>query len=217
MLGILASGQLARRWGLPWRSGGGALTSSPVVDAQAAYEGMATMTAAFMAGANLVLHTGGWLESGLVASFEKLVVDLDIVRTLRGAFIPLEVDEASLAFDAHLEVGHGGHFFGCAHTIERFRDCFQRPLLATTENFEAWQERGSFDANTRASAIWQALVDGAEEPPLAEGARVAIDEYVGRRYRELTGGPPPERAPRSRTAPSGVATRARRRVRRSHT
>jgi trimethylamine--corrinoid protein Co-methyltransferase len=215
MLGVLASGQLARQWNLPWRSGGGALTSSPAVDAQAAYEGMATMTAAFMAGANLVLHTGGWLESGLVASFEKLIVDLDIVRTLRGAFTPLEIDEASLAFDAHLEVGHGGHFFGCAHTMERFRDCFQRPLLATTENYEAWREGGALDANARAGTIWPDIVAGAEPPPLDDEVRAAIDAFVDRRTVELTGRPPAERAARAPVAVEAAPRRVRRRGRRS--
>lgn len=197
MTGILASGQIARAWRLPWRPGGGALTASPAVDAQAAYEGMATMTAAFMAGANLVLHAGGWLESGLVASFEKLVVDLEILRTLSAAFAPLTVDEASLAFDAHTEVAHGGHFFGAAHTLERFRTCFYRPLLSTTANFEAWREQGAKDAGTRAAAIWPALLAEAEAPPLDGGVGEAVDAFVQRRYVELTGAAP---SPRTRRA-----------------
>ena len=90
-----APGQIARRLGLPWRSGGGSLTSSQVPDAQAAYEGLNTMLPAFLAGANFVMHTAGWLESGLVSCYEKFVVDLEIVRTLREEFTPLEVDEAS--------------------------------------------------------------------------------------------------------------------------
>ncbi len=93
-IGLFCSGQIARRLGLPWRSGGGALTSSQVPDAQAAYEGLNTMLPAFLAGANFVLHTAGWLESGLVSCYEKLVIDLEIVRTLREEFTPLEVDEA---------------------------------------------------------------------------------------------------------------------------
>ncbi len=212
-LGILASGQLARRYGLPWRSGGGALTSSPAVDAQAAYEGTATMTAAFMAGANLIFHAAGWLESGLVASFEKIVVDLDVLATLRRSFTPLEVDEASLAFDAHVEVGHGGHFFGCAHTMERFRDCFHRPLLATTLNVEAWQEAGAKDANTRAGEVWPALVDGAETPPLNEALAAAVDGFIERRTVELTGRPPEPRPERTRRQ-AVAETRERRRGRR---
>jgi trimethylamine--corrinoid protein Co-methyltransferase len=184
-LGLLASGQLARRFRLPWRSGGGALTTSPLPDAQAAYEGTNTMFAAFLAGANLVMHTAGWLEGGLVASLEKLVVDLEIVRTLREEFTPIEVDEASLAFGAHDEVRHGGHFLGAAHTLERFRDCFYRPLLSTTENHERWQRNGAKDTAARAREIADELLASYEPPPLDDGARLEIDEYVDRRRAEL--------------------------------
>jgi trimethylamine--corrinoid protein Co-methyltransferase len=184
-LGLLASGQMARRYGLPWRAGGGALTSSPVPDAQAAWEGMNTMQAAFLAGANVVLHTGGWLEGGLVASFEKLVVDLDIVRTLRAEFTPIVVNDEALAFTAHEEVLHGGHFLGAAHTMERFRDCFYRPELATTENFQRWSQQGSLDAAARATRLVDDLLDRYEAPPLDRSVRGALDEFVMRRRREL--------------------------------
>jgi trimethylamine--corrinoid protein Co-methyltransferase len=185
MLGLLASGQLARRYGLPWRSGGGALTTSPVPDAQAAYEGTNTMLGAFLAGANMVMHTAGWLEGGLVAGFEKLVVDLEIVRTLRAEFTPLDVDETSLAFDAHEEVRHGGHFLAAAHTLTRFRDCFYRPLLSTTSNFERWTRDGAADAAERATAIVDELIERYEPPPLDDEVREEIDVYVERRRREL--------------------------------
>ena len=91
-----------------------------------------TMLPTFLAGANWVMHSAGWLESGLVSCYEKFVIDVEILRMLQEEFTPLEVDEASLAFDAHLEVGQGGHFLGAAHTLERFRDCFYRPLLSST-------------------------------------------------------------------------------------
>ena len=183
--GLLASGQLARRYRVPWRSGGGSLTTSPLPDAQAAYEGTNTMLSAFLAGANLVMHTGGWLEGGLVASFEKLVIDLEIVRTLRAEFTQIEVDEASLAFGAHEEVGHGGHFLGAAHTLERFRTCFYRPLVSTTENFERWTRNGARDTEARASEIVTKLLDAYEQPPIDDGVRAEIDEYVDRRRTEL--------------------------------
>jgi trimethylamine---corrinoid protein Co-methyltransferase len=183
--GLLASGQLARHHRLPWRSGGGALTTSPVADAQAGFEGMNTMLAAFLSGANLVLHTAGWLEGGLVSSFEKLVVDLDIVRTLCAEFTQVEVDEESLAFEAHAEVRHGGHFLGAAHTMTRFRDCFYRPLLATTDNFQRWSRDGSLDAERRAMPIVDELLARYEPPPLDEPTRDAVDDYVQRRRREL--------------------------------
>jgi trimethylamine---corrinoid protein Co-methyltransferase len=184
-IGLFCSGQIARRLGLPWRSGGGALTSSQVPDAQAAYEGLNTMLPAFLAGANIVMHTAGWLESGLVSSYEKLVVDLEIVRMLREEFTPLEVDADSLAFGAHLEVGHGGHFLGAEHTLERFRDCFYRPMLSSTENYERWIRNGGSDTAERATAVWRAALERYEQPPLDDGLRVQLEEYVRRRRAEL--------------------------------
>ena len=184
-IGLLCSGQLARHYRLPWRSGGGALTSSPVADAQAAYEGMNTMLPAFLAGANLVLHTAGWLEGGLVASYEKFMIDIEIVRVLQEEFTPLEVDEASLAFGAHDEVRHGGHFLGAAHTLERFRDCFYRPLVSTTSNFERWTREGGLDAADRALAIADQQLAAYVPPQLDASVAQALREYVVRRRAEL--------------------------------
>jgi trimethylamine--corrinoid protein Co-methyltransferase len=184
-LGLLCTGQIARRYRLPWRAGGGALTSSQTADAQAAYEGMNTMLPAFMAGANLVMHAAGWLESGLVTSFEKMIVDIEILRTLQGDFTPFTIDEAALAFDAHLEVGHGGHFLGAAHTLERFRECFYRPLLSSSENFERWTRNGAKDAADRATDIWHAELDSYDIPLLDDAVRTELEEYVARRRREL--------------------------------
>ena len=184
-IGLFCSGQIARRLGLPWRSGGGALTSSQLPDAQSAYEGLNTMLPAFLAGANFVMHTAGWLESGLVSCYEKFVVDLEIVRTLREEFTPLEVDEASLAYGAHQEVGHGGHFLGAEHTLERFRDCFYRPLLSSTENFERWKRNGGNDSAERATAIWQEALNRYEQPPMDAALRDELEAYVTRRRAEL--------------------------------
>ena len=140
-IGVLCTGQIARHFGLPWR-GGGALNASQTVDAQAAYESLMTFMPTFLAGANFVMHSAGWLEGGLVSCYEKFIVDVELLRELRHEFTPLEIDEASLAFDAHLEVGAGGHFLGAAHTLERFRECFYRPLLSSTENFDRWTKKG---------------------------------------------------------------------------
>jgi trimethylamine---corrinoid protein Co-methyltransferase len=118
-IGVLCTGQIARHFGLPWR-GGGALNASQTVDAQAAYESLMTLMPTFLAGANFVMHSAGWLEGGLVSCYEKFIVDIELLRELRHEFTPLEIDEASLAFDAHTEVGAGGHFLGAAHTLERF-------------------------------------------------------------------------------------------------
>ena len=183
-LGLLCTGQMARHFGLPWRSGGG-LTSSQTADAQAAYEALMTMLPTFLAGANWVMHSAGWLESGLVSSYEKFVIDVEILRMLQEEFTPLEIDEASLAFDAHEEVGHGGHFLGAAHTLERFRDCFYRPLLSSTENFERWQRLGGRDALARAGEIWRATLDEYEAPPLDAAVREELEAYVTARRAEL--------------------------------
>ena len=184
-LGLLCSGQIARRLGLPWRAGGGGLTSSPRPDAQAAYEALITHQAAFLSGANLMLHAAGWLESGLVASFEKFVIDIELLRVLRAEFTPFAIDEESLAFDAHVEVGHGGHFLGAAHTLTRFRDCFYRPLVATTANFERWTREGALDLTARADLVWRAALERYEPPPLDDGIRAELNEFAARRRREL--------------------------------
>ncbi|MGZ4482319.1 MAG: trimethylamine methyltransferase family protein [Gaiellales bacterium] len=182
--GLLCTGQIARHFGLPWRSGGG-LTSSQTVDAQAAYEAMMTMLPTFLAGANWVMHSAGWLESGLVSCYEKFVVDVEILRMLKEEFTPLEVDEASLAWDAHVEVGAGGHFLGAAHTLERFRDCFYRPLLSSTENFERWQRNGGRDAAARAGEIWRRTIEEYEPPTIDAAVRDELAAYVTRRRAEL--------------------------------
>jgi trimethylamine--corrinoid protein Co-methyltransferase len=160
-IGVLCTGQIARRYGLPWR-GGGALNASQTVDAQAAYESLMTLLPTFLAGANFVMHSAGWLE-----------------------VTPLEIDEASLAFDAHLEVGAGGHFLGAVHTLERFRECFYRPLLSSTENFDRWTKKGARDTTARAGELWRSTLETYEQPPLDDGVRAELEEFVVRRRAEL--------------------------------
>jgi trimethylamine--corrinoid protein Co-methyltransferase len=183
-VGLLCTGQIARSFGLPWRSGGG-LTASQTADAQAAYEAMMTMMPTMLAGANFVMHSAGWLESGLVSCYEKFVVDVEILRMLYHAFTPLEVSEDTLAFSAHEEVGQGGHFLGAVHTLERFRECFYRPLLSSTENYERWNRKGGLDAAARAGEIWRKTLEEYEQPPMDEGLREELEEYVTRRRAEL--------------------------------
>src|SRR3954470_12789860 len=184
-LGLYASGQIARRIGLPWRSGGGTLTASPAVDYQAGYEAMNTLQAAFLAGANVCWQSAGWLEGGLVTSFEKFAADCELLDLLIHQFTPVEVDEESLAFGAHAEVGQGGHFFGAEHTLERFRDCFWRASVASTENFDRWTKGGSLDHAARAGRRLAGLLDGYERPPLDEAVEEELLEYVERRAAEL--------------------------------
>jgi trimethylamine--corrinoid protein Co-methyltransferase len=184
-IGLLASGQLARRFGLPWRAGGGGLTSSQLPDGQAMAEAANTMLAGFLACTNFFLHAAGWLESGLTASFEKFVLDIELLRILEGEFTPLQVDEEALAFDAHLEVGHAGHFLGAGHTLERFRDCFYRPFVFSTQSFERWAREGGEDAAVRAGRVWRETLDAYEEPLLDDGVRAELEEFVARRRRQL--------------------------------
>jgi trimethylamine--corrinoid protein Co-methyltransferase len=183
-IGLLCTGQIARRYGLPFRSGGG-LTASQTADAQGAYEALMTLLPTFLAGTNFVMHAAGWLEGGLVSCYEKFIVDIELLRMLRHEFTPLEIDEASLAFDAHQEVGQGGHFLGAAHTLERFRECFYRPLLSSTENFERWTRNGGKDAVERAGEIWRKTLEAYEEPPIDDGVRAQLQEFVVRRRAEL--------------------------------
>ena len=131
------------------------------------------------------MHSAGWLESGLVSCYEKFIVDIEILRMLQEEFTPLEIDEASLAFGAHEEVGPGGHFLGAVHTLERFRDCFYRPLLSSTENFERWERNGGNDATARAGLLWREALDEYQQPPLDDAVRDELQEYVVRRRAEL--------------------------------
>ena len=183
-MGLLCTGQIARHFGLPFRTGGG-LTSSQTSDAQAGYEALMTLMPTFLAGANWVMHSAGWLEGGLVASYEKFVLDTELVAMLQHEFTPLEIDEASMAFDAHQEVGHGGHFLGAMHTMERFRTCFYRPMLASSENYERWMRNGAPDTTARATALWKKTLDAYEAPPLDEAVREELAAYVVRRRAEL--------------------------------
>ena len=139
------------------------------------------MLPAFLAGANLVMHTAGWLDSGLVACYEKFLLDVEALRILQLELVPLEINDETLAFGAHEEVGHGGYFFGAAHTLERFRECFYRPMIFTTDGFDRWKNNGALDAEARAGAKWRTLIEGYEPPPLDDGIREELGEYVERR------------------------------------
>ncbi|GAW52377.1 MULTISPECIES: trimethylamine methyltransferase family protein [unclassified Nocardioides] len=183
-IGLLCTGQIARHFGLPFRTGGG-LTSSQVPDAQAGYEALMTMMPTFLAGANFVMHSAGWLEGGLVAGFEKFVIDAQLVEMLQHEFTPLEIDEDSMAFGAHEEVGHGGHFLGAMHTMERFRTCFYRPFLNSSDNYERWMRGGAKDTAARATDIYKKRLEDYEQPPLDEAIREELEAFVVRRRAEL--------------------------------
>jgi trimethylamine--corrinoid protein Co-methyltransferase len=174
-----ASGQLARRYGLPFRSSN--VTASNAVDAQAAYESAMALWGAVMGGANLVNHAAGWLEGGLTASFEKLIVDAEMLQMIAAYLQPIDVDDLSLAVEAIAEVGHGGHFFASPHTMERYETAFYRPLVSDWRNFETWFESGAVDATERAHRIWRRLVDDYEPPALDAAVDEHLTDYVSRR------------------------------------
>ena len=181
-----ATGQLARRYGLPWRSSN--VTGSSVVDAQAAYESEMAVWGAVMGGVNLLYQGAGWLAGGLTASFEKLIVDAEILQMMAEVLVPFEVDEASLGIDAIAEVGPGGHFFGSPHTLERYETAFYRPLVSDWRNFETWHEDGARTATERANRIWKQLLADYVEPPMEPAVREALDAFVARRKREIAQG-----------------------------
>jgi trimethylamine--corrinoid protein Co-methyltransferase len=155
------------------------------VDAQAAYESVLSLWAVTMGGGNLVLHAAGWLEGGLVASFEKMVIDADLLQMVAEFLTPLEVTPDTLGLDAVREVGPGGHFFGCAHTQARFRTAFYAPMVSDWRNYESWREAGAPDAYRRASALVKRLLAEHEPPPLDPAAAEALDDFVARRKREI--------------------------------
>ncbi len=184
--GAIASGQLARRYGLPWRSSN--TTASNVVDAQAAYESEMAVWGALMGGVNLLYQGAGWLEGGLTASYEKLIIDAEILQMLSEVLQPIPVDNASLGLEAIAEVGPGGHFFGTSHTLERYATAFYRPLVSDWRNFETWQADGARTATERANTIWKRLLAEATPPALDPPVAEALDAFVARRKREIESG-----------------------------
>ena len=164
------------------------MTASNVVDAQAAYESEMAVWGAILGGANLLYQGAGWLEGGLTASYEKLIVDAEILQMMAEVLQPIVVDEASLGLDAMAEVGPGGHHFGTAHTMERYETAFYRPLLSDWRNFETWQEDGARTATERANPIWKQLLAEAQPPALDAAVNEALDAYVARRSAEIARG-----------------------------
>ena len=178
-----ASGQIARRLGLPFRSSN--TTVSNCVDAQAAFESQMSLWGSVMGHANLVNHAGGWLEGGLTASFEKLIIDAEMLQMITEYLQPIAVNDDELALDAIAEVGPGGHHFGTSHTLERYEAAFYAPMLANRQNFEAWQESGSLDIAQRANALWKQMLAEYEQPPLDPAIDEALVEYVETRENVL--------------------------------
>jgi trimethylamine--corrinoid protein Co-methyltransferase len=182
---FFAGAQLARRYRLPYRGSGG-LNTSKVPDAQAAYETQMCLWPTVMSHTNYIMHAAGWLEGGLVASFEKLLIDVEGLAMMQRLFGGVEISAETLAIDSIAEVGPGGHHFGTAHTLARYQDEFYRPMLSDRQNVGVWQDQGGLDVAQRANRLWKELLRSYEPPPIDPGVEQELREYVARRTRELT-------------------------------
>lgn len=182
-LANIAGGQLARRYKLPYRTS--ACNASNAVDAQAIYETQMALWGAVMGHGNLVYHAAGWLEGGLVASFEKLVIDCEMLQQMSEMLKPLKIDLAETGLDAMQEVGPGGHFFGCEHTKERYKTAFYAPFLSDWQNNENWTLAGSKDATTRATELWPKILAEFTPPPIDAAVHEALEAYVAKRKETL--------------------------------
>ncbi len=174
------AGQLARRLGLPFRSSGG-FCGSKLPDAQAAYESANSLNMGLLSGVNFMLHACGWLEGGLVSSFEKFVMDADQLGVLHGLAKGVSVDENAQAMDALREVGPGGHFLGCGHTQANFKEAFWKSDLLDYKPFETWSDEGAKDTLQLATERVSSLLATYQQPPMDPGVREALDDYVARR------------------------------------
>ncbi|CDX44693.1 Trimethylamine methyltransferase [Mesorhizobium sp. SOD10] len=183
----IIAGQLARRYNLPYRTSNA--NASNVVDLQAAYETEMATWGAVLGGANLIYHAAGWLEGGLTASYEKLVLDVEILQNMMEFLRPLPFQEDDLGFEAIKSVPAGGHFFGAEHTMSRYTTAFYQPMLSNWQNYGAWQEAGRKDALERATELWQQALHDYEEPVMDPAIREALDAYVARRREEIAANP----------------------------
>jgi trimethylamine--corrinoid protein Co-methyltransferase len=186
MKACIVGGQLARRYRLPYRTSSTNAANS--VDAQAAYETVFSLWGAIMGGGNLIQHAAGWLEGGLVASYEKFVIDVDLLQMVMEFLKPLEMDDEALGLEAMREVGPGGHFFGARHTLARYTTAFYAPIISDWRNFQQWQAAGSPDAAHKANAVWKQALAEYVPPPLDAAISEEIDAFIARRTAE--GGEP---------------------------
>ncbi len=177
-----ASGQLARRLKLPFRSSNVNTSNAP--DAQSAYESQMAIWGALFGGCNLLLHGAGWIEGGLTASFEKIIIDVEMLQMMASLFEPVVFDKDTLALEAIREVGPASHFFGAAHTLARYQDAFYSPLLSDWRNFESWRDDGAVDATQRAHRIYKETLAAFTPPPIEPDRLEAIDAFIAKRTEE---------------------------------
>ena len=180
------SGQMARFYDLPLRASNANAANFP--DAQATWESAFSLFGCMTGHTNVIYHGAGWLEGGLCASYEKFIIDCEMIQQLSYYLKPVPVGEDDIAVEAIREVGHRGHFFGGQHTQERYETAFYSPFLSDWSNFESWQERGSLTAHERANGIWKKILAEFEPPPIDEAIKEELDAFVARRKEE--GGAP---------------------------
>ena len=177
---LFAAAALARRLGVPFRSGG-SLCGSKIADAQAAYESAMTLLPATQAGVNFMLHAAGWLEGGLVMGYEKFVMDADQCHMMQILAGGVDISENGQALDAIREVGPGSHFLGCDHTQRNFETAFYRSTIADNNSFEQWEADGGLDAQQRANGLWKRMLESYEPPAIDPGTDEALRDYVDTR------------------------------------
>ena len=182
MKATILGGQMARRYNLPYRTSN--TNAANTMDAQAAYESVFSLWGVTMGGGNYIMHGAGWMEGGLVASFEKFVLDCDLIQMVKSFLQPIDTSEESLGLDAIREVGPGGHFFGAQHTLARFSTAFYEPIISDWRNYQQWQAAGSPDALQKANKVYKQVLEKYEEPAMDLSHRAALDEFVDRRIRE---------------------------------
>jgi len=181
---IYVMAALARRVGVPFRSGG-QFTASKAPDAQAAYESAHTLVPTMLAGVNFVLHAAGWLEGGLSLSYEKLIMDADQLGAMEVYARGIDMSENGQAMDAFRTNEHGQHFLGTAHTLANFESAFWRSDIADNNSFEQWDEEGGLTAAQRANATWKQMLNDYEPPPLDDAIDAELEDYIGRRKAEM--------------------------------
>ncbi|MGB0506690.1 MAG: trimethylamine methyltransferase family protein [Pikeienuella sp.] len=180
------AGQMARHYGIPLRASNACAANAP--DGQAMWESAFSLWACVSAGVNMVYHAAGWLEGGLIASYEKFVMDCETLQQIQHYVRQISTEPADLALEAIREVGSDGHFFGCQHTQERYETAFYSPFLSDWSNYENWEQKGSQWTAERANKVWKAALEDYTPPPMDEGIKGELEAFVARRKQE--GGAP---------------------------
>jgi trimethylamine--corrinoid protein Co-methyltransferase len=182
MKAVIAGGQLARRYGIPYRTSN--TNAANTLDAQAAYESAMSLWALTQGGGNFVLHSAGWTEGGLTASFEKFILDVDMLQMVAEFLTPLDATPDALALDAVREVGPGGHYFGTAHTLARYETAFYSPILSDWRNFETWTEAGRPTTYDHANRVFKEALAAYQQPELDPAIEEELKDFVTRRKAE---------------------------------